>query len=210
MIAAALSNPKLAASHARAGHHAAAALPLPAAAVPALRPLAAAAAARSAVLCAAAGNGAAPAPAASNGANGASDAAKPSAAETARTIVDLAAHGTLCTLSEDGIPLGTYASYVLDAEGQPILRLRADAVHTANLRRDPKCSLFVQPAEYPTRLLARVTLIGTVEPVSAEVAETAAALHSTLHAGGVGVDAPQVGAGRGRGGAGWADPAAFC
>lgn len=93
----------------------------------------------------------------------------PTDAETARTIVDLVAHGTLCTISEDGIPLGTYVSYVLDDAGQPILRLRADAVHTANLKRDPKCSLFVQPGEHPARLLARVTLIGSVEPVSAGV-----------------------------------------
>ena len=115
----------------------------------------------------------------------------PSAAETARTIVDLVAHGTLCTIGEDGIPLGTYVSYVLDQEGQPILRLRADAVHTANLQRDVQCSLFVQPGEHPARLLARVTLIGKVEPVSEEVSATAAELHNTLHAGGVGVDAPQ-------------------
>lgn len=114
----------------------------------------------------------------------------PTAAETARTIVDLVAHGTLCTLGEDGIPLGTYVSYVLDQEGQPILRLRADAVHTANLGRDGQCSLFVQPGEHPARLLARVTLIGKVEPVTPEVAATAAELHGTLHAGGVGVDAP--------------------
>lgn len=201
---------------------------------PAAQPLPA----RGALQCAAAAtNGAAPAATNGNG-NGAAASSRPSAAETARTIVDLAAHGTLCTLSEDGIPLGTYVSYVLDQEGQPILRLRADAVHTANLvgrraggergaptlqllhnwvrtllrirmgalfhatnarspagpllqARDAKCSLFVQPSEYPARLLARVTLIGAVEPVSAEVAERAAALHNTLHAGGVGVDAPQ-------------------
>lgn len=202
---------------------------------PAAQPLPA----RGALQCAAAAtNGAAPAATNGNG-NGAAASSRPSAAETARTIVDLAAHGTLCTLSEDGIPLGTYVSYVLDQEGQPILRLRADAVHTANLvgrraggerwgeptlqllhnwvrtllrirmgalfhatnarspadpllqARDAKCSLFVQPSEHPARLLARVTLIGAVEPVSAEVAERAAALHNTLHAGGVGVDAPQ-------------------
>jgi hypothetical protein len=132
----------------------------------------------------------------SNGTNGSTAAvaeavASPSAAETARTVVDLVAHGTLCTIGEDGIPLGTYVSYVLDSEGQPILRLRADAVHTANLQRDTQCSLFVQPGEHPARLLARVTLIGKVEPVSEEVAATAAELHNTLHAGGVGVDAPQ-------------------
>lgn len=114
----------------------------------------------------------------------------PSSAETARTIVDLVAHGALSTVGDDGIPLGTYVSYVLDGAGQPILRLRADAVHTANLGRNPRCSLFVQPGEHPTRLLARVTLIGAVEPVSAELAEAAAAAHGTMHAGGVGVDAP--------------------
>lgn len=101
-----------------------------------------------------------------NGAAATGAAHTPSAAETARTIVDLVAHGTLCTMTEDCMPLGTYVSYVLDEAGQPILRLRADAVHTANLRRDPKCSLFVQPGERPASLLARVTLIGQVEPVS--------------------------------------------
>lgn len=114
----------------------------------------------------------------------------PTAGETARTVVDLVAHGTLCTVGEDGIPLGTYVSYVLDTQGQPILRLRADAVHTQNLKRDQKCSLFVQPGEHPARLLARVTLIGHVAEVSPDVAAGAAELHATLHAGGVGVDAP--------------------
>ncbi|KAL4857189.1 Glutamyl-tRNA reductase-binding protein [Chlorella vulgaris] len=131
--------------------------------------------------------------AATSGSNGAGAAtvSTPTAAETARTIVDLVAHGTLCTIGDDGIPLGTYVSYVLDEAGQPILRLRADAVHTANLKRDPKCSLFVQPGEHPARLLARVTLIGSVEPINEELAQKAADLHNTLHAGGMGVDAPQ-------------------
>lgn len=123
--------------------------------------------------------------------NAASADIRPTAAETARTIVDLVAHGTICTIGDDGIPLGTYASYVLDQFGQPIVRLRADAVHTANLGRESRCSLFVQPGEYPARLLARVTLIGTVEPVQEDVAAQAAELHNTLHAGGVGVDAPR-------------------
>lgn len=129
-------------------------------------------------------------PAADNGSNGA-PASAPSSAETARTIVDLVAHGTLCTSNDDGLPLGTYVTYVLDSEGQPILRLRADAVHTRNLQRESKCSLFVQPGEHPARLLARVTLMGSVEPVDAEVAAQAAALHQQMHQGGVGVDAPE-------------------
>ena len=86
----------------------------------------------------------------------------PTSAETARTIVDIVRHGTLCTVSDAGLPLGTSITYVLDVEGEPILRLRADAVHTANLGRNPKCSLFVQPQDLPARLLARATLIGQV------------------------------------------------
>ena len=73
---------------------------------------------------------------------------KPQSAETARTIVDIVAHGTLSTLSEEGLPLGTYCNYVLDDQGMPILRLRADAVHTANLLRSPQCSLFIQPGTH--------------------------------------------------------------
>ena len=115
----------------------------------------------------------------------------PDSPSTAKTIVDLAAYGTLSTIDGTHLPLGTYVTYVLDQVGQPILRLRKDAIHTANLMANPRCSLFVQPAEYPAHLLARVTLIGTVEPVSTEIAESAAALHQTLHSGGVGVDEPR-------------------
>lgn len=105
--------------------------------------------------------------------------------------MELVSHGTLATVGEDSVPLGTYASYVLDAEGQPILRLREQAVHTANILRNPRCSLFVQPEDMPARLLARATLIGRVEKVDDATAEDAARRHGQLHFGGVGVDAPQ-------------------
>ena len=72
---------------------------------------------------------------------------RPKSAETARTIVEVVSHGTLSTVGEDGTPLGTYSSFVLDSAGMPILRLRRDAVHTANLKAQPRCSLFVQPGE---------------------------------------------------------------
>ena len=75
-------------------------------------------------------------------------------------------HGTLASLNEDGTPLATYVSYVLEAGGQPLLRLRADALHRENLERNGKCSLFVQPQDFPARNLARVTLIGKVNNIS--------------------------------------------
>lgn len=76
-------------------------------------------------------------------------------AETASTIVDITNHATMSTISEDGSPLGTYVTYVLTKDGQLILRLRADAVHTTNLRRDSRCSLFIHPQDLPARLLGR-------------------------------------------------------
>ena len=82
---------------------------------------------------------------------------KPSSADTAKTIVDIVAHGTLCTIGEDGIPLGTYSNYILDDRGMPVLRLRADAVHTQNLRRSPRCSLFVQPGRVQLDVFTSLT-----------------------------------------------------
>ena len=94
--------------------------------------------------------------------NPSSNLLKPDSVSTARTIIDIAQHGTISTVSESGLPLGTYVTYTQDADGQPILRLRADAVHTTNLLRNPRCSLFVQPPDLPARRLARATLIGQV------------------------------------------------
>ena len=81
---------------------------------------------------------------------------------------------------------------MLDPRGQPLLRLRSDAVHTANLRAQPRCSLFVQPPDRPGRLLARATLIGEASPLSEEDSREAAERHAALHGeGSRGVDAPR-------------------
>ena len=56
---------------------------------------------------------------------------------------------------------GRYSSYVLDGSGQPLLRLRAGAVHTANLLRSPHCSLFVQARPGPA-LPSAAAALGTV------------------------------------------------
>lgn len=78
----------------------------------------------------------------------------------------------------------------LDWLTAPALAIRSkDAVHTANLRNDARCSVFVQPPNMPARALARVTLIGKAEPVQAEEAEQFAALHMAQHGPGIGVDA---------------------
>ncbi|KAK9808263.1 hypothetical protein WJX73_004581 [Symbiochloris irregularis] len=116
---------------------------------------------------------------------------RPTSAETARTIVDISHFGTLSTVSETGSPLGTFITYVLDERGEALLRLRADAVHTRNLQRNPQCSLFIQPQDLPARLLARATLIGEVAPLDSSAAAAAAQQHALLHYSSSGIDAPQ-------------------
>ena len=87
---------------------------------------------------------------------------RPSSAETARTLVQRQSHATLGTISSDGWPLTTYAGYVLDESGQPIIRLRQSAVHTANVRRDNRVSLLVTTTNPAVGLLglARCTVLG--------------------------------------------------
>jgi putative heme iron utilization protein len=114
-----------------------------------------------------------------------------SPAEVARTITSLVHHGTLSTVDNEGCPLGTYITFVLDESGSPLLRLRSDAAHTENLRNNKRCTIFAHPSARPARQLARVTLIGEVEAMSREEAHEAAARHAEIFADAVGVDAPQ-------------------
>lgn len=108
-------------------------------------------------------------PAASNGAtassNGVSSTAKgkPSAAETARTIVDIVSEGTLSTLSPDGVPVGSPVSYIVDKQGATWIALSPQSPEARNLKANSKCSLMIQPRDYPARAVAAVTIIGSVQ-----------------------------------------------
>lgn len=113
-----------------------------------------------------------------------------SSAEVAKTVTSLVTYGTLCTSTEEGLPLGTFVTFVLDDQGCPLLRLRKDAVHTNNLQARSKCTLFAHAADVPARNLARVTLLGSVEGVEEEEARQVAARHADIYRDAVGVDAP--------------------
>ena len=110
-------------------------------------------------------------------------------AEVARTVVNLVGFGTLCTSCGDAAPpLGTFAAYVLTPDGLPVLRLRADALHTTNLTSDPRCSLFVQPPSGHARSLARVTLIGKAVRLDGDEATEMREKHLLKHGSGIGID----------------------
>ena len=118
-----------------------------------------------------------------------SDSLRPSSADCAKTLVTIATTGTISTACEDGIPLGTFASYVVSKEGEVILRMRADAMHTANINRDARCSLYVQPATQPPGVLSRATLIGELVALDDEQAAKASTQYNETHGENVGVDA---------------------
>ena len=85
--------------------------------------------------------------------------------------------GTLSTLSrkQTGFPFGSLMPYGLDNEGRPIFLTSTMAMHTQNLKADPRASLFVAEPDTSGDALgsSRVTLIGNVSRV--EEADLAAA-----------------------------------
>jgi heme iron utilization protein len=84
--------------------------------------------------------------------------------------------GSLSTLSrkQPGFPFGSVMPYGLDDRGRPIFLISTMAMHTQNLRADPRASLLVTRDDAGGDPLgaSRVTLIGSVLPIpEAEVAE---------------------------------------
>jgi putative heme iron utilization protein len=94
---------------------------------------------------------------------------EPSHAERVRTLLSLASTATLSTLSRKhaGFPFGSLMPFALDAEGRPLFLISSMAMHTQNLKNDPRCSLFVAQAASDGDPLgaARATLIGDATPV---------------------------------------------
>jgi hypothetical protein len=95
--------------------------------------------------------------------------AEPSHAERVRTLLSLASVGTLSTLSRKhpGFPFGSLMPFALDSAGRPIFLISNMAMHTQNLKADPRCSLFIGQAGADGDPLgaARATLMGVAEPV---------------------------------------------
>ncbi len=70
--------------------------------------------------------------------------------------------------------------YAVDELGRPVFFISSMAVHTQNLRRDPRASLLITQPDITGDLLgaARMTLVGTVAEVpAAEVGESYLARH---------------------------------
>jgi heme iron utilization protein len=59
--------------------------------------------------------------------------------------------GTLCTISSkgglEGWPFGSVVPYALTGDGRPVIYIATIAAHTANLKADPRASLFVRQTD---------------------------------------------------------------
>ncbi|HTS27246.1 MAG TPA: DUF2470 domain-containing protein [Bryobacteraceae bacterium] len=101
---------------------------------------------------------------------------EPSLAERARTLASLARIGSLSTHSRKfpGFPFGSMMPYACDEPGRPIFLISSMAMHTQNLRQDPRASLLITQPDVSGDPLgaARLTLVGEVAEVpGAEVRE---------------------------------------
>ncbi len=111
---------------------------------------------------------------------------EPSFAERARTLVYLGRVASLSTLSrkQPGFPFGSVMPYGLDEQGRPIFLISTMAMHTQNLKADPRASLLVTPPEADGDPLgaSRVTLVGNVQTVPEAEVGSARKLYLERHA----------------------------
>lgn len=93
-------------------------------------------------------------------------------AERVRTLIHLQQVGSLSTLSEkhSGWPFGSVMPYGLDQTGNPTFLISTMAIHTQNLRHNPKASLLIIEAAADEDPLgkARVTIMGEITQVAEE------------------------------------------
>jgi heme iron utilization protein len=110
---------------------------------------------------------------------------EPSYAERARTLAYTARIGTLSTHSQKqpGFPFGSVMPYALDARGRPMFLISTMAMHTQNLKSDPRASLLItQPDAGGDPLgAARVTLVGTAAPIPDPAVAKARKLYLERH-----------------------------
>jgi heme iron utilization protein len=113
-------------------------------------------------------------------------APEPSFSERARTLVYLGRIGSLSTVSrkQPGFPFGSVMPYGLDSQGRPIFLISTMAMHTQNLKADPRASLLVTQADASGDPLgaSRVTVVGNALPIPAPEVADARALYLERYA----------------------------
>jgi hypothetical protein len=83
-------------------------------------------------------------------------------------MIDLVKEGKVATLSTtyDKVAFGSLSPYVLDSKGNPVIFVSDMALHTKNLKKDPKCSLMIAKLSKDDIFnSARITFVGKMVKV---------------------------------------------
>lgn len=114
-----------------------------------------------------------------------SEVPEPSLAERARTLMHLGGVSSLSTMSQKhpGYPFGSVMPYAVDDGGAPIFLISAMAMHTHNIKREPKCTLLVQPDDAGSDPLggARISVMGDVTVADDDQRDRLAELYLARH-----------------------------
>ena len=104
-----------------------------------------------------------------------------------RNLMEQALFGDLCTTMAPmdhrraGWPVASLVDFATDSEGTPIFSLSPMAMHTRNIKVDPRCSLVVELPGWRGLASARLTLFGTVRQVPEEKQDLARRLFKSKH-----------------------------
>ncbi|EFN51899.1 hypothetical protein CHLNCDRAFT_139512 [Chlorella variabilis] len=104
-------------------------------------------------------------------------AARISLAEEARTLVALGKFGVLSTNARgelEGYPSGSVVEFAADSKGRPVFAFSTMSPHTADIKKDGRCSFTVMAEPFRGIADGHVTLIGKAAPISNEEERAAA------------------------------------
>lgn len=89
-------------------------------------------------------------------------------AEESRTLITNGSFGVLSTISagNDGYPFGSVVEYGIDADGCPVFAFSTLSPHTADVKKDGRCSLTVMADSFSGLADARVCITGDVMAVA--------------------------------------------
>jgi len=122
-----------------------------------------------------------------HGSNGSSQPPAPelTLAERARTLMHVGGASSLSTMSvkHPGYPFGSVMPYAVDNSGNPIVLISQMAMHTKNLRADPRATLLVAEQTGSPLGAVRISVMGDFVRVEESEKENVAKAYLQAHPG---------------------------
>ena len=110
-------------------------------------------------------------------------AAEPTLAERARTLMQIGGASSLASMSQkhDGYPFASVMPYATDDRGNPIFLISQMAMHTKNLRGEPRATLLVAEQSSSPLGAARISVMGDATKVDDSEKQAIAAVYLARH-----------------------------